>query len=74
MAKEVNEVADDLRALLNGAGSGFLRLSWEKFYTLSEIERLHPTRWTQIVEASLERGVVLGWGNNAVVLADDFDS
>ncbi len=71
MANTYAQVANDLAAHLNSAGGDFHRMVWDIFYQINDVKKITTARWEGVVEAALEEGVVLGWGQEAVVLAED---
>jgi hypothetical protein len=46
-------------------------MSWDIFYQINDVKKITNARWEGVVEAALEEGVVLGWGQESVVLAED---
>lgn len=71
MARSYGDVAKDLAAHLHNASVGWHRMSWDVFYQINDVKKITNARWEGVVEAALDEGVVLGWGQEAVVLAED---
>lgn len=71
MAKPVAEVVDDLIDGLRRLEVSVLTLSWSEFYNLNQIERFKADRREQLVSRGILRGIILGFGDNAVVVCRD---
>ena len=71
MAKPVYEVIDELLDSLRRLEVSVVTMSWSEFYRLNEIERFKADRREQLIDRGSLKGVILGFGDNAVVACRD---
>lgn len=73
MAKPVNDVIDEIVDALRRNEQTHLTMTWEAFYELNEMTRFKSDRRDQLAERGLLKGIILGYGDNAVVACRDRD-
>jgi hypothetical protein len=71
MAKPVADVIDELIEALRRLEVSTITLSWPEFYKLNQIERFKSDRREQLIDRGTLKGIILGFGDNAVVACRD---
>jgi hypothetical protein len=72
MPRSISETSSDLNSRLKKSGDDILKMTWLEFYQIGALKRLTTVRWNELVEHSLEEhSLILGWGQNYVLLARD---
>jgi len=71
MAKPVNDVIDELLETLRRLEVSHFTMSWPDFYRLNDIARFKGDRRESLIDRGLLKGIILGFGDNAVVACRD---
>ncbi|MBA4767027.1 MAG: hypothetical protein H2049_05235 [Porphyrobacter sp.] len=71
MPKPVADVIDEILDAMRKHEQTTITLSWEGFYALNEIARFKEDRKELLLARGLSKGIILGFGDNAVVACRD---
>ena len=71
MAKPINEVIDEILDAMRREQLSFITMSWPVFYALNDISRFKADRKEQLTDRGILKGIILGYGDNAVVASRD---
>ena len=71
MPKPAAEVAADFRAKMDACAESYFTVSWPDFYDACDRYRWTDRAHEDTRSAFMDEGLILGYGNAAVIIAED---
>ncbi|MNL80832.1 hypothetical protein D3C87_2077800 [compost metagenome] len=71
MPKTEKEVAAELADILRSTGEKMVTMTWPEFYKLNDMKRFHDGRHENLRQSCKGQGLIIGIGNNAIVVTQD---
>lgn len=73
MANAIHDVIDEIIDAMRRTEQPYITMSWKKFYELNGISRFKQDRRELLWDRATTKGIILGFGDNAVVACRDRD-
>ena len=71
MTTPIYDVVDDVLDAIRKNEQTTITMSWKDFYKLNDISRFKEDRKEQLIQRGLQKGIIWGFGDDAVIVCRD---